>query len=223
MEGNTAPSPTPGARVVRAELLDSLPHDDPEAIRSRRDLRRINALMGNDRWILRTAARFPDAATRGIVELGAGDGALAAKLARRFPDTVVSACDLAPRPPRLDHRVRWNQCDVFRHEAPTGGVLVANLFLHHFEGAALETLGRFCGECDALVFCEPHRGMLPHLLGGLIRPFVGPVTRHDMHVSIRAGFTRGELPRLLGLGAERWKIEETSTWRGSRRVLAYRA
>lgn len=221
MDGKSAAPPPAGERVVRAELLDSLPHDDPGAIRSRRDLRRINALMGNDRWILETVSRFPDAAARGIVELGAGDGALAGKLARRFPDAEISACDLAPRPAGLDPRVRWVHGDVFRHEAPAGGVLVANLFLHHFEGAALEALGRFCAACDALVFCEPHRGALPHLLGGLIRPFVNPVTRHDMHVSIRAGFIHGELPRLLGLGAERWKIEETSTWRGSRRVLAY--
>ena len=223
MDGNTAPSPEPGGRVVRAELLDSLPHDDPGAIRSRRDLRRINALMGNDRWILRTLERFPEATARGIVELGAGEGALAAKLARRFPDAEISACDLAPRPTGLVPRVRWIQGDVFRHEPPAGGVVVANLFLHHFEGPLLEALGRFCGACEALVFCEPHRGTLPHLLGGLIRPFVDPVTRHDMHVSIRAGFTRGELPRLMGLDGEHWKIEETSTWRGSRRVLAYRA
>ena len=38
-------------RVVIPELLDHLPADEPEALRSRRDLRRVNWLMGNERWL----------------------------------------------------------------------------------------------------------------------------------------------------------------------------
>ena len=68
-------------RVVIPELLDHLPADDLEALRSRRDLRRINFLMGNERWVCRTVSQFPDAANRGIVEIGAGDGMLCNKLA----------------------------------------------------------------------------------------------------------------------------------------------
>ncbi len=34
-------------RRVEAETLDHLREDDPRAIRSRRDLRRINRIMGN--------------------------------------------------------------------------------------------------------------------------------------------------------------------------------
>ena len=34
-------------RRVEPELLDALPADDPRAVRSREDLRRINRLMGN--------------------------------------------------------------------------------------------------------------------------------------------------------------------------------
>jgi hypothetical protein len=73
-----------------------------------------------------------------------------------------------------------------------------------------------------LVFCEPDRAMLPHLLGGLMRPFVNRVTRHDMHVSITAGFAAGEIPRLLGLDPACWKFEETWTWRGARRMISWR-
>src|SRR5690606_611777 len=40
-------------RVVLPEILDSLPPDDPRAIRSRGDLRRINRLMGSLGWLLR--------------------------------------------------------------------------------------------------------------------------------------------------------------------------
>jgi hypothetical protein len=35
-------------RLVQPEILDTLPPDDPRALRSRRDLRRVNAWMGND-------------------------------------------------------------------------------------------------------------------------------------------------------------------------------
>ena len=39
------------ARVLEPEWLDALPHEDPRARRSRRDLVRVNALMGNDRIV----------------------------------------------------------------------------------------------------------------------------------------------------------------------------
>ena len=41
-------------RVVKPEILDELDGSDPRAIRSRRDLRFINLLMGNERWIQRS-------------------------------------------------------------------------------------------------------------------------------------------------------------------------
>ena len=38
-------------RDLKSELLDELDPEDPDAKRSRRDLRRINLFMGNMRWI----------------------------------------------------------------------------------------------------------------------------------------------------------------------------
>ncbi|MEO1844804.1 MAG: hypothetical protein ABGZ37_11065, partial [Akkermansiaceae bacterium] len=59
-------------RVVQPELLDELPFDDPDALRSRRDLRFINGVMGNFRWMRR---RLAGRAEGRVIELGAGDGA----------------------------------------------------------------------------------------------------------------------------------------------------
>jgi hypothetical protein len=98
-------------RRVIPELLDQLPADDPEALRSRQDLRRINGLMGNEHWILRSLARFSEAAESGIVEMGAGDGRLSEKLARDYANARVTAYDLAPRPAGLDPRVCWEMGD----------------------------------------------------------------------------------------------------------------
>ena len=210
-------------RVVIPELLDHLPADDPEALRSRRDLRRINFLMGNERWVCRTVSRFPAAASRGIVEIGAGDGMLCGKLAELFPQAAVAAYDLAPRPEDLAARVAWQRGDIFASPPPaSGGLLVANLFLHHFEGAALTALGEWFENFEVLVFNEPDRARLPHLLGGSLHLWINRVTRHDMHVSIRAGFAAGEISRLLRLAANRWRTRESSTWRGARRVIVCR-
>ncbi|MEO7098549.1 MAG: class I SAM-dependent methyltransferase [Luteolibacter sp.] len=210
-------------RVVIPELLDHLPADDPEALRSRRDLRWINFLMGNERWVCRTLRRFPAEAGRGIVEIGAGDGTLCNKLARMFPQAAVVAYDLAPRPEDLDARVDWQRGDIFEKDAPeAGGVLVANLFLHHFEGDSLLALGPWMRNFEVLVFNEPDRSRLPHLLAGTLHPWINRVTRHDMHVSIDAGFAAGEIGRLLGLDKQLWQMRETSTCCGARRVVAWR-
>jgi len=210
-------------RVIAPEILDHLAWDDPEAVRARRDLRFINGMMGNERWICRAIVSRPQVAARGIVEWGAGDGSLAAKLARLLPEAAVSAWDLAPRPSGLDARVAWRQGDILKAEAVGGGgILVANLFLHHFEAGALRALGRRCSAFDMLVVCEPDRCRRAEWLSYVLWPCIGRVTRHDMPVSIRAGFAAGELPALLGLGAEDWRVREWSTWRGARRIVACR-
>ena len=210
-------------RVVLPELLDHLPVDDPRAMRSRRDLRRINFLMGNERWMLRTLTRFPDATRRGITELGAGDGHLCSALARRFPGSTVTAFDLAPPPSGLAPQVEWRSGDLFTQPPPgPGGVRIANLFLHHFEGEALKALGRWLENADLLVFNEPDRAALPHWLGRLMHPCINQVTRHDMHVSINAGFGAGEIQQSLGLDPGGWKTGESRTWRGSRRLVCWR-
>ena len=62
-------------RIVQPELLDQLAADDPRAVRSRADLRRINAWMGNARFAARALTEiFPRSPPQQIVEIGAGDG-----------------------------------------------------------------------------------------------------------------------------------------------------
>lgn len=202
------------------EILDGMAPDDPAAIRSRRDLQRINRLMGNWTWTGQAMDWAWEKFGGAIWELGAGDGVLLD--AYEFGEMEVTGVDLAARPEGLPERIKWRQGDVFEvMEGGVSGVVGANLFLHHLSDAQLGRLGALLHDCDALCFCEPWRSRWALFEGGLLYPFVGRVTRHDMMVSIRAGFRRGELPRLLGLGEE-WTVQEQCTKLGAYRMLAWK-
>lgn len=209
----------PLPRRLEPERLDSLDADDPGAIRARRDLRVINALMGNEGWILRQVARKTGSAKRGIFEIGSGDGHLLGRLSRLGPAT---GCDLAPRPSQLPAEIGWRQGDLFEtEEALSGGILVANLILHHFDDTALRKIGGIAAGFDAIVLVEPHRSRSGLALAHLLLPFMSEVTRHDMPVSIHAGFLKGELAEALGLSPG-WSVTEACHWRGSIRMVATR-
>jgi hypothetical protein len=204
-------------RVIEPEIIDGMDPDHPMAVRSRRDLRMINFVMGNERWIRTQVRAHRASASKGIVELGAGGGELLESLEKYGP---VTGYDLVPKPKRLSERVSWEQGDLWeRADGILGGVLVANLFLHHLEAGELRRLGEIAERFEVLIFVEPLRTNDALWMGERLLPVVGEATRHDMMVSIRAGFVDGELPKLLGL-SDRWKVSERSTWRGGHRVLA---
>jgi hypothetical protein len=73
--------------------------------------------------------------------------------------------------------------------------LLANLFLHHFQGECLERLLRLCASHGhTFAACEPRRAFLP-LWGSRALGLIGcnAVTRHDAVASVRAGFNGHEL------------------------------
>jgi len=209
-------------RVITPEILDSLDHRDPRAVRSRRDLAIIDAFMGNSRWISRTVTRSPYA-RQGVVELGAGTGHLCDRLHRALPECRITGLDFIPRPPSLSPGIDWLAGDFFDTlDSARGGVAVGSLVLHHFSAHVLRELGHRLNRFDSLVFAEPLRSRLPLAAAALVSPLVGDVTRHDMPASIRAGFLHGELASALHLDPSRWKILETSTWSGAIRFFATR-
>lgn len=216
-------------RNVQAEWLDSLPANDPRAIHSRRDLRRVNRIMGT-LPALRTALdrllpALPDGAQ--LIEFGCGDGSLMARLAAqraaRWPALQVSLLDLQPVVSTATQKqiaqhgwqpqvLRTDVLDWLR-TAPRrpGEVIVANLFVHHFDGAQLDALlSGIAARATAFVCCEPLRSRLAfagsHLLG-----LIGcnDVTRHDAVASVRAGFRARELSAAWPDAAS-WNLKESS-------------
>jgi 2-polyprenyl-3-methyl-5-hydroxy-6-metoxy-1,4-benzoquinol methylase len=195
-------------RRVEAEWLDELPAQDPRAIRSRADLARINGLMGNARIVSREIRRaFPRGLHR-LAEIGAGDGRFGARLApalgRRAEMTLVDRQDCV-NPSTLRelaaHGIEAQvvRADVFdwlrRDMHERYDVIVANLFLHHFEDDRLaEVLRLVARRTRHFIACEPRRSWLA-LAGSRALGLIGcnDVTRHDAVASVRAGFRDGEL------------------------------
>ena len=86
---------TARGRVVDPEVLDDLAPADPRAVRSRRDLQRVNRVMGSCGILTRTLrdvlGSLPPHAPLRILELGAGDGSLALRIAARVASSWPSA------------------------------------------------------------------------------------------------------------------------------------
>lgn len=211
-------------RVIEPELLDHLLPDDPMAIGSRRDLRRVNAWMGNAALLETLVSRFDLPQPLSVLELGAGDGTLLLRLARRLPtNTKPVTAVLLDRQPVVTaetiqrfRTLNWNiqieSADVFEwleQPGPRFDWIVTNLFLHHFDKEALsQLLQRAALRTDAIVALEPRRSPLA-LFGSRLLGFIGcnGVTRHDARVSVHAGFSGREISACWP-SAEGWHLEE---------------
>lgn len=197
------------ARTVTPEHLDFLPPRAPEAVASRRDLRRINALMLQSRILARLMRTHVDRPPRRIVELGCGDGhltlALAQKLSEMWPCVHLTLIDAQPvvsdalrdeiRQLSWTVEVQTRDALDWLAVAQRQDLVYCNLFLHHFEGAALvRLLGAIAAVTRTCVATEPRRGALAQL-GARSLAMIGAnsVTRHDAVVSVQAGFRAGEL------------------------------
>ena len=199
-------------RVITPELLDGLDSGDPDAIRSRRDLRVINQIMRGELWIVNQLKNMNNISK--VIELGAGEGTLSRKIQKARPEVSITAVDLAPRPANFPAEIQWLQQDALElddhYDASTA--IVANLFIHHFDDDVIRTWSKTWTEAGAILLAEPYRSIRFVRMGKLMHPFVNHVTRHDMKVSIEAGFQSGDLPILLG---DNWLWHEESNMFGS--------
>ena len=216
------------ARVLEPETLDHLAADDPRAVRSRRDLARINRIMGAPRLLRRAIERAcPDWGRRPlrVVELGCGDGALLLEVARRSPKGAAPVeLALLDRQPIVatetiaayaaaGWQARSLQADVLdwaRAGSDAVDLVVANLFLHHLDATGLRTLfDAVARRGAALVAVEPRRSRVALVFAHLV-VFVGAndVTRRDAVLSVRAGFRDRELTALWPHGGGRDGLDE---------------
>lgn len=212
-------------RNVGAERLDDLPPAHPDAIASRRDLRRVNRLMGNCR-ILADMFQFARSrhAFRTLVEIGAGDGTLLLRLVQCLAVPTGTRVILVDRS-RVVSESTLNGFANLGCEAeivtadvldwlptttqPEKTCIVANLFLHHFASSSLSRLlAAIEFSCAALIACEPRRCPTA-LFGSRMLGLLGcnDVTRHDAVLSVQAGFTANELSSAWPTG-DGWSLRE---------------
>jgi 2-polyprenyl-3-methyl-5-hydroxy-6-metoxy-1,4-benzoquinol methylase len=209
-------------RLVQPEFLDRLPPDDPRAIHSRRDLHRVNAWMGNHRLMAGILQKkFARQPPKQIIELGAGDGnyllRVAQKITPPWPDVKATLLDLQKNTSEKTlaafTALNWHAeaivANVFAWPPMESEVVIANLFLHHFEepqlGELLQTVSR---RAQVFIAIEPRRGQWPWLCSRLLWAIgCNDVTRHDATVSVRAGFSGQELSRLWP-DKQDWQLTE---------------
>jgi hypothetical protein len=223
-------------RTVSAEILDSLPPDDPQAVRARRDLRRIHRVMGTRRIVQEALDNMLELPRRLVtlrmLELGAGDGTLMLDVARTLSTrgtpvelTLLDCQALVSRATIAAYaEVGWtavpHTVDVFDWvrtvsalspaQGPHWDLIVANLFLHHFSAAQLDQLMTAIAYRATLLFaCEPRRSWLALAASHLVG-LIGSnaVTRVDAVLSVRAGFRNQELTAAWPERTGNWRLTE---------------
>jgi hypothetical protein len=213
-------------REVQRELLDELPADDRGAIGSRQDLQKINGWMGHARIMARAlTSAFPDRSRGSIVELGQVMWTLLLRLAKRFaPDWKGSRVVLVDgqallRPSAkvqleaLSCHIEPVQMNIFdwlqRPYSEPSDVTIANLFLHHFVEDDLRDLLRHAANQTGFFLARVPRRMHFLFCAARLLPLIGcnEVSRHDVGISIRTGFTENKLSALwpVDLG---WRLTE---------------
>ena len=223
------------SRRVQPEILDGLAADDPVAEHSRRDLQLVHMVMRTRSRLANTLQRLVPRPTRAlrVLELGAGDGTLLLGVARELAPVwkqveltsldrvaLLDATTVAEYS-RYGWTARQDVRDVLdwasdtrvpsRRASPHWDVVVANLFLHHFEGHELvQVLEAITRTTAVFVACEPRRSWRAlagsHLIGGL---GANAVTRTDAVLSVHAGFRDRELSSLWP-DRTGWKLDEAA-------------
>jgi hypothetical protein len=174
-----------------------------------------------------------------ITDLGAGDGNFLLRVAQRLgssgvppsgsPDRSKPECQTENRTATLLDQQRnvstatlasfaalgWHAepvvADVFNwlHTSNARGVVVANLFLHHFEDARLgELLCLISQRAKLFIAIEPRRASWPLFCSRLLRAMgCNDVTHHDAVISVRAGFSGNELS-VFWPDKQNWRLTE---------------
>jgi hypothetical protein len=226
-------------RRVLPELLDELAPDDPRAVRSRGDLRRVNKLMGNADIMARALGGKRVTVPFSILELGGGDGTFLLELAKRLAPVLgparavlVDQQSLVSPTTRnaLDalswqvHAVKADAFEWLQQRGPDpADITIANLFLHHFEGERLATLLRDASrQTRTFAACEPRRSGAA-LAAASLMGVIGcnSVTVHDARISVRAGFRDHELSSIWP-GGNGWALDERKAGRFTHCFVARR-
>ncbi len=216
-------------RVCSTELLDEDVGTPREIAVSLDDLWRINRWLGGVSGCLRLLLRAMAAKQlrhARILDVGAGDGRMAARL-----KSELAARNIHVDIQTLDRRVSRfrgaNSIDGVRPVAADALALpfrpgsfdfvMCNLFLHHFSGSAAEKLLRsLCLPArHAVLVNDLERHALPYWFIRCALPFArSRITRNDGPASVRQAYTGAELRELAQrAGFGHFEVERMAAFR----------
>ena len=188
-------------RATDPEALDEGVPDD-EALRSLADIRFVNRWLGNRGRLASVVRPYLEASDRPrILDVGCGSADIPAHLLRSAPRATVAVgvdiklLHLRAAPPE----VRTVRADVRALPFPprTFDVVLASLFLHHFDGPEVAGVlrGLFALARRALVINDLRRARVPYVFGKAAFPllFRSRVSVDDGLLSIRRAFIAEEL------------------------------
>jgi len=187
-------------RATDPEMLDEGVPDE-EALRSLADIRFVNRWLGNRGRLASIVRPYLEASPRPrLLDVGCGSADIPAYLLSKTPRLVAVGVDIKllhlEAAPREVRRVR---ADVRALPFPprTFDVVMASLFLHHFDGPEVADVlrGLFALTRGALVINDLRRARLPYAFARATFPLLlrSRVSRNDGLLSIRRAFTRDEL------------------------------
>lgn len=218
-------------RLVQTEILDHLDPADPRAQQSRKDLQKLNFIMGHNNYWRRFFGRLSmDASIPWrCCEVGCGDGSLTrhilscaglkwpqgsewhlldrspALLPSLHPLCASHGCALHVIQDDLQHWIQ-NSPHIPHNRFH---LVFMNLFLHHFSDHTIQNIWRGLSSITDFIICmEPARSRLAWIAAqacGLIG--CNSVTRHDAPISVQAGFRQYELTQLW-----RMAIPDSQSW-----------
>lgn len=204
-------------RSTEPEQLDNSDFWGFELDHALRDLERFNRWLGGNRSIIRAVERAipfcPQRRPLTVIDIGCGSGDGLRALARwgsqhSVPlhliglDANPAVIDIARRDSRYEPNISYVVGDAFGEtlERVNPDIVVANQFFHHFTQSELEArLPELLRRTRVLVISDLHRSALAHAGFDIISRVLNasPLARHDGLVSIRRGFTRSDLERLV--------------------------
>jgi hypothetical protein len=190
-----------GGRVLKPEILDTLPHDQAKA--SLADLVRLNRRWGGHstlRRLLRQA--IPSTAEAfSLLDVGAASGDMGARIREWYPQARVISLDRIAS--HLSHALTPRVAgDAFHlpFRAKSIDYVFCSLFLHHFTAQEIvELLAGFAEVASrAVLVIDLERNPIPYYFVPWTKWLFGwdPVTVNDARISVEAAFRPHELETL---------------------------
>ena len=187
-------------RIIKPELLDSLPYDQAQSSLS--DLVRINRRWGGHSTLRHLLSNtVPKEKPFSLLDVGAASGDMGACIRQSYPQARVTSLDLALSHLALCQNPRVS-ADAFRlpFRSASFDFVFCSLFLHHFRDEdVVELLARF-GEVarQAVLVIDLDRHPIAYYFLPWTQWLFGwdPVTVHDGAISVEAAFRAKELEAL---------------------------